>query len=311
MNVRDLDTVSLDRVIGDRVLVEPVEAYAVLQFVWERLRASRDSDGRMMPLPALSAVAISATGDIDAMRPTGQVSRTMRPPHEVAQELGHLLLQLLSSGRPDLPGVPVACLDAVRRVMLRAPIPGGLRPIAAPEALFTALEAFRPRDTYAARAALFARWVNVARRHRSGRGPCRKSPGHGDASASRPGPATAAGQPDPSTGGQPARRAEVELRLQFDTTAGPAPVQAVPTLPARPARPEQDDLTRSAVACRDHVPGRARHDARVSARVPLLHGALAVQVLGNSTAAPVSRPSRRSDSARLASPGDTFACAYG
>ena len=53
MNVQDLDTVSLDRVIGDRVPVEPVEAYAVLQFVWERLRASRDSDGRMMPLPAL------------------------------------------------------------------------------------------------------------------------------------------------------------------------------------------------------------------------------------------------------------------
>ena len=161
MNVQDLVTVSLDRVIGDRVPVEPVEAYAVLQFVWEQLRASRDGNGRMMPLPALDALAISATGDIDTMRRAGEVSRTMRPPHEVAQELGHLLGQLLSSGGPDQP-FRTACLDAVRRVTLRAPIPGGLRPIAAPEALFTALEAFRPRDTFAARAALFARWVKTS-----------------------------------------------------------------------------------------------------------------------------------------------------
>ena len=103
MNVQDLVTVSLDRVIGDRVPVEPVEAYAVLQFVWEQFRASRDGDGRMMPLPALDALAISATGDIDTMRRAGEVSRTMRPPHEVAQELGHLLGQLLSSGGPDQP----------------------------------------------------------------------------------------------------------------------------------------------------------------------------------------------------------------
>jgi hypothetical protein len=41
------------------------------------------------------------------------------------------------------------------------------------------------------------------------------------------------------TGGRPARRAQVELRLQFDTTAEPSPVQADPALSARPARPEQ------------------------------------------------------------------------
>ena len=120
MNVQDLVTVSLDRVIGDRVPVEPVEAYAVLQFVWEQLRASRDGDGRMMPLPALDALAISATGDIDTMRRAGEVSRTMRPPHEVAQELGHLLGQLLSSGGPDQ-----ACPDSLPR---RGPPGGAARP---------------------------------------------------------------------------------------------------------------------------------------------------------------------------------------
>ncbi len=117
-----------------------------------------------MPLPALDALAVSATGDIDAMRPPGAVRRTMRPPHELARELGHLLRLLLSSGRPELARVPAACLDAVRRVTMRAPIPGGLRPIASPHALFTALEAFRPRDTPAALAALFARWVSTSPR---------------------------------------------------------------------------------------------------------------------------------------------------
>ena len=221
MNVQDLVTVSLDRVIGDRVPVEPVEAYAVLQFVWEQLRASRDGNGRMMPLPALDALAISATGDIDTMRRAGEVIRTMRPPHEVAQELGHLLGQLLSSGGPDQP-VPTACLDAVRRVALRVPIPGGLRPIAAPEALFTALEAFRPRDTFGARAALFARWVKTS---------------HGAATRKGVPPR----QPNTAhrTGGRPGRQAEVELRLHFDATAEPAPAQAVQTLPTRPARQDQ------------------------------------------------------------------------
>jgi hypothetical protein len=221
MNVQDLVTVSLDRVIGDRVPVEAVEAYAVLQFVWEQLRASRDGDGRMMPLPALDALAISATGDIDTMRRAGEVSRSMRPPHEVAQELGHLLGQLLSSGGPDQP-VPAACLDAVRRVTLRVPIPGGLRPIAAPEALFTALEAFRPRDTFAARAALFARWVKTSHGATTRKG----SPPRQPNSTHR-------------TGGRPARQAEVELRLHFDATGEPAPAQAVQTLPPRPVRQDQ------------------------------------------------------------------------
>ena len=204
MSAQDPAAVSLDRVIGDRVHVEPVEAYAILQFVWERLRASRDADGRMMPLPALDALAVSATGDIEARRPQGPVSRTMRPPHELARELGHLLRLLLSSGRPELPRVPAACLDAVRRVTMRAPTPGGLRPIAAPHALFTALEAFRPRDTYAALAALFARWVTASHR-----------------AAARP--------------------VDVELRLHFDTSA---PAQMAATVPARAVRLEQTTSSR-------------------------------------------------------------------
>ena len=240
MIVQDADTVSLDRVVGDRVLVEPGEAYAVVQFVWDRLRSSRDADGRMMPLPALSALAISATGDIDAMRPAREVTRTMRPPHEVAQELGHLLLQLLSSGRPDLSGVPVACIDAGRRVAMRAPIPGGLRPIAAPEALFIALEAFRPRDTYGARAALFARWAKTPRSAATVRADVRADTRTDVAPAPRA-HAVPSRQVTPvhRTVGRPARRAHVELRLQFDTTAEPAPVPADATFSARPARPGQ------------------------------------------------------------------------
>jgi hypothetical protein len=226
MSVQDVDTVSLDRVAGDHVFVEPVEAYAVLQFVWERLRTTRDSDGRMWPLPALSALAISATGDIDAMQPARDVSRSMRPPHEIAQELGHLLLQLVSSGRPDLVGIPVACLDVIRRVSMRAPVPGGLRPIQAPEALFTAFEQFRPRDTYAARAALFARWRS-SRSARSARADAR--PGrrvdatpavrdHG--TMRRPGSAV-------HRAGRRPRRAAFELRLQFDPTPAALQAQAI------------------------------------------------------------------------------------
>jgi hypothetical protein len=238
MSVQDVNTVSLDRVTRDRVVVEAVEAYAVLQFVWERLRASRDSDGRMMPLPALGALAISATGDIDAMRPSDEVSRTMRPPHEVAQELGHLLLQLVSSGRPDLVGVPIPCLDAIRRVSLRAPVPGGLRPISAPETLFTALEMFRPRDTYGARAALFARW-KASRSTRTVRAEIR--PDHRvDVTPVSRDQVAASRQVSPThrTDGRPPRPADLELRLQFESTPALGSAPAAAHVPDRPARPD-------------------------------------------------------------------------
>jgi hypothetical protein len=244
--VQDLTTVSLDHVIGGRVPVKPAEAYAVLQFVWERLCASRDGDGRMMPLPALDALAISATGDIDAMRPSGPVSLTLRPPHVVAQELGHLLSQLLWSGGPDTTDIPAACLDVVRRVTLRVPAAGDLRPIGAPKALFTALEAFRPRDTNAARAALFARWLKTSRgattRPVEGRG--RPNVEHRlNADAGKPSHAEGVPSLQPSAthraGGRSARAAGVELRLHFDATAGPEPVQAAPTPATRPSRPPE------------------------------------------------------------------------
>jgi len=238
MSVQDFDTVSLDRVTGDCVVVEPTEAYAIVQFVWERLRQSRDADGRMMPLPALGALAISATGDIDAMRPSREVSRTMRPPHEMAQELGHLLLQLVSSGRPDLVGIPMPCLDAIRRVSMRVPIPGGLRPISAPEALFTALEMFRPRDAYDARAALFVRW-RTSRSTRAVRAEAR--PEHRvDVTPAARDQVTASRQGSPThrPGVRPARRAAIELRLQFDTTPDPRPAQAIANVPGRAPRPE-------------------------------------------------------------------------
>ena len=237
MSVHDVDTVSLDRVTADCVVVEPSEAYAIVQFVWERLRTSRDSDGRMMPLPALGALAISATGDIDAMRPTREVNRTMRPPHEMAQELGHLLLQLVSSGRPDLVGVPIPCLDAIRRVSMRVPVAGGLRPISAPEALFTALEMFRPRDSYVARATLFARW-RTARITRPVRIDSRPEP-RLDVTPLARDPLTTSRQGSPThrTGARPARRPAFELRLKFDTTLEPRAAQAMENVAARPARP--------------------------------------------------------------------------
>lgn len=238
--VQDLVTVSLDRVIGDRVPVKPAEAYAVLQFVWERLWASRDADGRMMPLPALDALAISAAGDIDAMRTSGPVSLTLRPPHVMAQELGHLLSQLLWSGGPDS-DIPVACLDVVRRVTIHVPIVGGLRPIAAPKALFTALEAFRPRDTCAARAALFERWLRTSRgaptRAAESRSGLENRVNTDTAKASRA-QGVSSGQASSThrSGGRPARSAGVELRLHFDPTAEPVPVQMDSAPPARPSQ---------------------------------------------------------------------------
>lgn len=251
MSVQDIHTVSLDRVTSDRIVVDPVEAYAVLQFVWERLRSSRDGDGRMMPLPALGALAISATGDIDAMRPSREVIRTMRPPHEMAQELGHLLLQLVSSGRPDLVGVPMPCLDAIRRVSMRVPVPGGLRPIAAPEGLFTALEMFRPRDAYASRASLFARWrasrivrpvkADVRPDHRVDVTPAARD----QASPSRQASATH------RTGGR-SRRPAFELRIQFDPT------------PVSPNTP-QVESARPAAA----VPGPGHSRGRLSLLLPV------------------------------------------
>jgi len=241
MSAQDPAAVSLDRVINDRVHVEPVEAYAVLQFVWERLRASRDADGRMMPLPALDALAISATGVIDARRPPGPISRTMRPPHELALELGHLLRLLLSSGRPELRHVPAACLDAVRRVTMRAPTLGGLRPIAAPDALFTALEAFRPRDTHAARAALFARWETTSRAATSSAEAsvevrAEPRPDLGISAPRAQSIAPRRGSATRRTGGWPGHPADVELRLHFDTSA---PVHPAATSPARAVRREQ------------------------------------------------------------------------
>ena len=244
--VQDLTTVSLDRIIGGRVPVKPDEAHAILLFVWERLCASRDGNGRMMPLPALDALAISATGDIDAMRPSGTAALTMRPPHVVALELGHLLSQLLWPAGPDTADVPAACVDAVRRVTLDVSALGKLRPIASPKALFTALEAFRPRDPNAARAALFDRWLrstqSAATRTAESRGglgaDTRMTSDTARASRAEGvlrGQASAAHR----AGGRSARAAGVALRLHFDATAGPAQqvVAQSASWPARSDRP--------------------------------------------------------------------------
>ena len=148
--------VSLGRVAADQVAVEPGEAYAVLQHVWQHLRASRDDDGGVVVLPALDVMGITAFGDFEFRRGAATAPRSVRPPHVLTHELATLLLKLLASGRTDFAGVPRTCIEIARRAL--PGVPALSRPIVTPEALFRALEAYRPRDASGTLGALFARW---------------------------------------------------------------------------------------------------------------------------------------------------------
>ena len=156
---KDLLVVSLGRIVADQVRVDATEAYAVLQHVWQRIRASRDDDGAVVGLPHQDAMGITAFGDFEVRATPAPAARSVRPPHVLTQELSALLQRLVASGRPDLASAPRACVDALQRAS-----PGAnptARPIVTPEALFRALEAFRPRDPSAALAALYARWMRT------------------------------------------------------------------------------------------------------------------------------------------------------
>jgi hypothetical protein len=150
--------VSLGRIVVDQVRVDTTEAYAVLQQVWQRIRVTRDDDGALIGMPPLDAMGITAFGDFELREAGPGSERRVRPPHQLAQELGALLLRLLSSGNPGMEGVPTTCVEAARRALPISPRPAHFRPIVTPDALFTAIEAFRPRDPSAALAGLYARW---------------------------------------------------------------------------------------------------------------------------------------------------------
>ena len=150
--------VSLGRIVADQVRVDATEAYAVLHHVWQRIRVTRDDDGALIAVPPLDVMGITPFGDFELREAGSPGGRRVRPPHQLAQDLGGLLLRLLSSASPGMEGVPVSCVEAARRALPISPRPPNFRPIVTPDALFTAIEAFRPRDPSAALAGLYARW---------------------------------------------------------------------------------------------------------------------------------------------------------
>ena len=157
---KDVLILSLGRVIADEVRVDPSEAHAVLHQVWQRVRASRDLEGAVIAIPALDAMGITAFGDFEVRKSSVPAARSVRRPHQLAHELGTLLMRLLSSAGPPATPAQAACLDAARRATAGAGTPG-VRAIVAPDALFNAIEAFRPRDASAALAGLYARWMRT------------------------------------------------------------------------------------------------------------------------------------------------------
>ena len=150
--------VSLGRIVADQVRVDATEAYAVLHHVWQRIRVTRDDDGALIAVPALDAMGITPFGDFELREAGSPGGRRVRPPHQLAQDLGGLLLRLLSSASPGMEGVPVSWRRGSARALPISPRPPNFRPIVTPDALFTAIEAFRPRDPSAALAGLYARW---------------------------------------------------------------------------------------------------------------------------------------------------------
>ena len=137
------------------------EAFAVIEQLWQRIQASRDNDGTLMPFPSLNAIGITPMGDFELRKTAAQRSRSTYPPNRAAHDLGDVLLRLLSSGRPHLATVPPACIDAAHRASSRSALVGRDRAIVTPEALLTAIETYRPRDPSLALATLYARWKRV------------------------------------------------------------------------------------------------------------------------------------------------------
>ena len=139
------------------------------------------------------------------MRRAGEVSRTMRPPHEVAQELGHLLGQLLSSGQTR----PARCPGSLPRRGppgdAARPDPGGTSADCRTGGALHGARGLPPaRHVRRARRAVCSLGEDLAQRdHVQRRGPHRWSPGHGDASASGQGVPSRQASPTQRTAGGP------------------------------------------------------------------------------------------------------------
>ena len=157
--------VSLGRIVADRVRVDPTEAFAVLQQLWQRVQASAGGDHALLAIPPLDAMGITPFGDFEVRRAARTDQRSPRSPQQLSEELGALWLRLLASADPDLTSVPRACVDAARRTSSSGLHRQGERPIETPDELMTALEAFRPGDPSVALAALYARWIRTTDRH--------------------------------------------------------------------------------------------------------------------------------------------------
>ena len=157
--------VSLGRVLADHVRVDAAEAYAVVLHLWERIQNSRDDRAAVMALPPLDTMGITPFGDFELRQAALRGPHRMRPPHQLTQELGALLLRLLASADPGLNKAPQVCVDIARRASSIGSRGQGARPIIAPDALLMALDAFRPRDPSAALAGLYARWRRTTDRN--------------------------------------------------------------------------------------------------------------------------------------------------
>ena len=156
--------VSIGRVLADQVRVDAPEAVAIIDQLWERLQASRDDSGTMMSLPPLDAIGITPMGDFELRKATAPRPRGPYPSHRVARDLGGLLLRLLTSGRQDVDAVPAACIDAARRASSSGAVAIHQGALVTPDALLTALGAYRPRDCSLALASLYARWMRTTDR---------------------------------------------------------------------------------------------------------------------------------------------------
>ena len=149
--------VSLGRIVADQVPIEAQEAHAVLDQLWQRIRASSDSDGAMIAVPTLDRMGLTPFGDFELRQTAVNGARGAHPPHRVAHDLGRVLQRLLSTRQPAPDDAAGVCIDAALRASSTKPLRGAPR-IGSPEELLSAIEPYRPRDPSATLAALYARW---------------------------------------------------------------------------------------------------------------------------------------------------------
>jgi hypothetical protein len=153
--------VSFGRLVADRIRLEPVEACALVHQLWAQIARARGGEGSMaITLPGLNAVGITAFGDVEVRRPAAG-RPDARTPHELAGDLGQLLLSLLHSGRATLASAGPACVAVARRATTHEPPVDGAPRLGSPSALLAELDRFRPRDPSSAIADVYARWMRT------------------------------------------------------------------------------------------------------------------------------------------------------